>query len=292
MAKIQEVQGKNGNNTISATTISSWSRQQKLAMIAGFAVLGLVLGLSACSKQSSKPAQSVASSQATPQTTTTAVSTQPAPSTAAVTPKKVHKKRPATVSYSDPNSGLSFRYPRKFELGGGDKAEPQFAEMGPALMNFVQPGGRTVATVNMPSNSYPGTDFTGGFFNVNVNRSLSEQECSQFAFVDTRDADGEALEADKVKIGSMDLEKASNFSADVLKQSEVQYFHRYENGACYEFVLGLGTAGYGTKDEISPVDREQVFGRLEKILETVKIETAEQPSVAATQTVESGEQSK
>jgi hypothetical protein len=291
MAKIQEMQGK---NTISATTISSWSRQQKLAMVAGFALLGLLLFVGACSKQSSRPAQSLSLNQGptTPQTTSV-TSTQPAgaPATPATAAKKVHKKRPATVTYSDPNSGVSFHYPRKFELATGDKAEAQFAEMGPAPMNFVQPGGVAIATVNMPENSYPGTDFTTGFFNVNVNRSLSEQECSQFAFVDTRDADGEPLEADKVKIGSMDLEKTSEFSADAMKQAEAQYFHQYENGACYEFVLGVGTAGYGTKDDIKPVDRDQVFSRLEKILETVKIQTVEQPKVAATQTVESGDQS-
>ena len=291
MAKIQEMQGK---STISATTISSWSRQQKLAMVAGFALLGLLLFLGACSKQSSKPAQSLVLDQnaTTPQTNAVAASTQPAtaPTTAATAPKKVHKKRPASVTYSDPNSGISFRYPRKFQLGTGEKAEAQFADIGPAPMNFVQPGGVAVATVNIPENSYPGTDFTTGFFNVNVNRSLSEQECSQFAFVDTRDPDGEPLEADKVKIGSMELEKTSEFSADAMKQAEAQYFHRYENGACYEFVLGLGTAGFGTKD-ITPVDRDQVFSRLEKILETVKIQSVEQPKVAATQTVESGDQS-
>ena len=44
------------NNTVSGTTLSSWSRQQKIAMatIAGFAILGLLLALSACSKQSSE----------------------------------------------------------------------------------------------------------------------------------------------------------------------------------------------------------------------------------------------
>lgn len=289
MAKIQEMQGK---HTISATTISSWSRQQKLAMVAGFALLGLLLFLGACSKQSSKTGQTLALNQAPTTPQTTAASTQPAtaPTPPAVAPKKVHKKRPATVTYSDPNSGISFRYPRKFGLATGDKAEAEFADMGPAPMNFVQPGGVTVATVNMPEQSYPGTDFTTGFFNVNVNRSLSEQECSQFAFVDTRDADGEPLEADKVKIGSLELQKTSEFSADAMKQAEAQYFHRYENGACYEFVLGLGTAGYGTKEEIKPVDHDQVFSRLEKILETVKIEAVEQPKVAATETVESGDQ--
>jgi hypothetical protein len=129
------------NNTFTGTTLSSWSRQQKLAMIAGFVILGILLGLSACSKQSTKPAlvgvsgptQTAAAPAATTTTTATA-STTPA------APKKVHKKRPTTVTYRDANSGVSFVYPRKYELASGDKAQPQFAEMGAAPMNFVQPG--------------------------------------------------------------------------------------------------------------------------------------------------------
>ena len=37
-------------------------------------------------------------------------------------------------------------------------------------------------------------------------------------------------------------------------------------------VLGLGTAGYGTEEGIEAVNREQVFGKLEKILASVKIQ--------------------
>jgi hypothetical protein len=142
-------------------------------------------------------------------------------------------------------------------------------------MNFVQPGGVAVATVALPGGSYPGTDFASAFFNVNVNRSVSELECEHFAFVDTRNADGEPVDAEKVKIGSTDMEMTSNFSASAMKQAETQYYHSYENGACYEYVLGLGTAGYGTKDGIQPVNRDEVFAKLEKILSTVKINPIE-----------------
>jgi hypothetical protein len=65
--------------------------------------------------------------------------------------------------------------------------------------------------------------------------------------VDTRNSDGEPIEAEKVKVGSSDMEMTSDFTASIEQQSETEYYHRYENGACYEFVLGLGTAGYGTK---------------------------------------------
>jgi len=270
----------NTNHTISGTKLSSWSRQQKIAMIATFVMLGFLLAFSACSKQSQKPAQVGVSnpapapgpSAATPAATTAATSAAPV--------KKIHKKRPLTVTYNDPNSGVSFRYPRKYEFADGGKAQPQFDGLGPLPMNFVQPGGAAVVTVAMPKGSYPGTDFSSAFFNVNVNRSLSEEECSHFAFVDARDADGKSVEAEKVKVGSMELEKTSDFSASALKQAEAQYYHRYENGACYEFVLGLGTAGYDSTDGIEPVDRDQVFARLEKILATVKIQPVAQEQVA------------
>jgi hypothetical protein len=271
------------NDTISGMTLSSWSRQQKLAMIAGFAILGLLLALSACSKQSSKPALAAVSSPAsTP--ATPAVTAPPATSpTAAALPapaKKTPKKRPANVTYSDPNSGVSFLYPRKFALTSGDKALPQLAGVGDVPMNFVQSGGVAVATVALPDRSYPGTDFASAFFNVNVNRSVSEQECAHFAFVDTSNADGEPVDAEKVNIGSTEMEMTSNVSASATAQAEAQYYHSYENGACYEYVLGLGTEGFATEGGVEHVKRDEVFAKLEKILATVKINPVELEHVA------------
>jgi len=268
------------NNTISGTMLSSWSRQQKLAMIAGFAILGLLLVVSACSKQSPKPAlvgvSGPVSSSATPATAVTAATAPTAAASPAPT-KRTTKKRPANVTYSDANSGVSFLYPRQFALASGDKAQPQLAavSMNEAPMNFVQPGGVAVATVALPGDSYPGTDFASAFFNVNVNRSVSEQECSHFAFVDTRNADGEPVDAEKVKIGSTDMEMTSDFSANAIKQAETQYYHSYENGACYEYVLGLGTEGFATEGGIEHVNRDEVFAKLEKILASVKINPVE-----------------
>jgi len=267
------------NNTISGTMLSSWSRQQKLAMIAGFAILGLLLVVSACSKQSPKPAlvgvSSPASSSATPAAATVPVT---APTTAAspATAKKTSKKRPANVTYSDANSGVSFLYPRKFALTSGDKTQPQLAvSTNEVQMNFVQPGGVAVATVALPGGSYPGTDFASAFFNVNVNRSVSEQECERFALVDTRNSVSEAINTEKVTIGSTDMEMTSNFSANAIKQAETQYYHSYENGACYEYVLGLGTEGFATEGGIEHVNRDEVFAKLEKILASVKIKPVE-----------------
>jgi hypothetical protein len=271
------------NNTFTGTTLSSWSRQQKLATLAAFVILTILLGLSACSKQSAKPVLVAGSG---PAQTSPAQPVTAAPASAfgalagPVAPNKTHKKRPMVVTYSDANSGVSFVYPRKYELSSGDKALPEFADIGAPPMNFGQPGGVSVASVTLPAASYPGTDFTSGFFHVNVNRSLSQQECSHFAMVDTRNPDGEPVDAEKVKIGSRDIEMTSVFSANAVKQAEARYYHSYENGACYEFVLGLGTTGYGTQQSVEPVDREEVFQKLEKILGSVKIQPVEREHVA------------
>ncbi|MGB8014242.1 MAG: hypothetical protein WCF68_21715 [Terriglobales bacterium] len=248
-------------------------------MIASFALLGVLLVISACSKQSAKPALTGVSGPAASSVMPAVVATLPATPTAAVpaTPtKKTSKKRPANVTYSDPNSGVSFVYPRKAELTSGDKAQPQLVGVGDVPMNFVQPGGVTVATVALPAASYPGTDFSSAFFNVNVNRGVSEQECSHFAFVDTRNADGEPVDAEKATIGSADMEKTSSFTASAIAQAETQYYHRFENGACYEYVLGLGTEGFATEGGIKHVNRDEVFAKLEKILATAKINPVEE----------------
>jgi hypothetical protein len=295
MATIWKTTSKaTNNNTYTGTMLSSWSRQQKLAMVAGFVILGILLGVSACSKQSAKPAlagvTSPATTPATPAAALPVATTTTAQATPAA-PKKVHKKRPANVTYRDPGSGLSFVYPRKFEVSTGAKAQPVFADMGPAPMNFVQAGGITVVTVTLPAKLYRGTDFTTAFFNVNLNRSLTEEECSQFAFVDKRDGDGQPDNPEKVKVGSKDMDMTSDFAANALQQAEAQYYHSYENGDCYEYVLGLGTAGYGAAG-VEPVDRAEVFQKLEKIMATVKVHPVEQEPQVAKQTTARAESAK
>jgi hypothetical protein len=284
------------NNTLSGTILSSWSRQQKLAMIAGFAILGLLLVVSACSNQASKPALVSVPGPVSTSLVAPAFATTPAAATAApVSPatKKTPKKRPANVTYDDANSGVSFLYPRKFALTSGGKAQSERAGIGEMSMNFVRPGGVAVATVAVPSGSYPGTDFASAYFNVNINRSLSEQECSHFAFVDTRDADGKPIDAERVKIGSTDMEMTSDFSAGALKQVETQYYHRYANGACYEYVLGLGTEGFGAKAGITHIDRDEVFAKMEKILATATVKAGpveEEPVAEQTAAAISGKE--
>ena len=83
------------------------------------------------------------------------------------------------------------------------------------------------------------------------------------------------------------MAETSDFSASTMTQTETQYYHNYESGACYEYILSVGTAGYGTKDSVEPVNRDEIFAKLEKILATVKVNPGE-PEHLAEQIATSG----
>jgi hypothetical protein len=163
--------------------------------------------------------------------------------------------------------------------------------MGQAPINFVQPGGITIATVTVPAKSYPGTDFATAFFTVNVNRGLTAEQCSQFAFVDKREASGQPDNPEKVKVGAKDMAVITDFSANALQQAETKYYHSYENGACYEYVLGLGSAGFGSEG-VDPVDRAQIFQKLEKIMATVTVQPVDHEQQVAEKTANPSESTK
>ena len=269
---------------------SVWTRADKIGVIASLALLGVLFAVSACSRQEQKPPL-VSATTAAPSSSASSINPAELPGTGTIAasaqltapaPKKARKKLAANVKYSDANSGVSFIYPRKAALASGDKVQAATTVPSDLPMNFVEPGGTAVAAVALPGKQYAGTDFGAAQFRVNVNRSVSADQCPHFAFVDTSDGDGESIDAESVKVGSSDMKMTSEFAGSATTQLETRYYHAYENGACYEYVLGLSTAGFG-QEGVQAVDRDEVFGRLEKILATVKIRPVAEEQVAQKQ---------
>jgi hypothetical protein len=155
-----------------------------------------------------------------------------------------------------------------------------------ASMGFVQPGGVSVARVEFPKSAYAGTDLASAFFNVNVNRNLSSSECNQFASPESGKP-GLAPPA-KVKVGQTEFSQIEDLNT--AENRETHYYHLFENNACYELALGLNVANVASDNEITPVNRQGVFEKLNKILASVKIMPNDQGEVAAQTTQEtSGE---
>src|SRR5271165_3848097 len=95
-------------------------------------------------------------------------------------PKKAVHKKPATVNYTDKTYGVTFEYPRRYAIETGDAAR-DLVLSNPVPMNFVQPGGVALAAVELPETGFANTDFSSGFFNVSVHRTLTADQCNEFA---------------------------------------------------------------------------------------------------------------
>jgi hypothetical protein len=251
-----------------------FTRPMGIAVISGLLVgSALTVG---CSNKESKPAVSqtqmsttqMASSQ--PVTPTPASSITPA---SAPVPKKVVKKRPATVKYNDETHGVSFRYPWQYSVKRGDAIDSQSIPM-----DFVQQGGEAAVSIDVPKSYFPETDLASAFFRVNINKNLTEAECGQFA--SPQGSDKDAIEPSKLSLGGLELQEVEDIAGDDSQQEDTKYYHLFQNGACYEFALGLSTESQGN-DDTMPVNRDKVFRRLETILATVKINAEAAPQVAA-----------
>jgi hypothetical protein len=225
------------------------------------------------------------------------------------TPRKpvVHRK-PATVNYTDKTYGVTFEYPRRYAIETGDAAS-ELIQTNPVPMNFVQSGGVALAAVELPETGYINTDFSSAFFNVSVHKTITADQCSEFAVPqskpvaksETAVASPEVAKPDsapatksdpqstassdqpksstptqdapsnsKLMLGDMELRATEAVTGEGTRQSDSKYFHIYQNGSCYEFTLNV-TTDASAEGLVKHVDRDKVFNRLEQILSTVKI---------------------
>ncbi len=260
-------------------------KNQTVGALGALAMFAAVIVIGSCSR-SSKPVAVQQPVQPAAPVSVPAV-TRPAPPPAPVQAKaRTRKHRAATLSYVNREYGLSFNFPRSYRLKTGNAVQSASGLTDPAQMNFVQPGGVMLAAVEMPGNSYPGTDFKSGLVNVSVNPGMTSEACAQFALSEPGTGT-EALsqvKVDDVKIGAIEFREVENPSGATTKQAGARYYHAFSSGVCYEFALGVGTDGDVNLEEITPVDREQVFGKLEKILATVKFHPAVLPETGADET--------
>ncbi len=265
---------------------TAWEKDASALLFAALLVVcSITVG---CSKDRPQPVSSYqipTTQSSNPAVSTDLLPASSVPEPAKKAPKKVARKRPSTVTYSDKTYGVSFQYPRKYALDTGDAANELIAS-GLVPMNFTQPGGTALAAVSVPAASFPGTDFESGLFNVSVNKSISAEDCGQFAVPQPdpkapADSGTQAHAASsKLMVGELELESTEAVAAEGSKQNDAKYFHVFQNGTCYEFALKVGTMA-GTETATKHVDHDKVFSRLEKILATMKITPAAAPEVVA-----------
>jgi len=255
------------------------------ATAAATAVLALmvVLDFNGCSKSNNKNAQAQPSSQSVQSAGTPAVAqSQPVDQlekkVEAVIEKKKAIKHASTATYKNSTYGISFRYPKTYTMLTPEKDSKESAWPDPVAMNFTEPGGETLTTLVLPGTR------ASSYFKASVNKGVTAEQCSKFATTPEPteastnppvDAEDDSIVPVKTNILGVEFAKAES----VTEQSEARYYHHFENGACYEFALGVADAPGSTK----PVDHLQVFDKLERIMTTVKIKSDPVPVVATSE---------
>lgn len=242
--------------------------------------LAFVLDFDGCSSSkknsninSANQSQSVASPSPTP--AVQSVASLENKIDTAIEKKKPAIKRISTATYKNATYGVTFRYPKTYTMLTPDKDSKESAWPDPVAMNFIDPNGETLTTLVLPGTR------ASSYFKLSVNKTLNEEQCGKFAStpeqpevatnppVDTND---DSIAPEKTNVLGVEFSKAES----VTDQSEARYYHHFENGACYEFALGVEDAPNTTK----PIDHLQVFDKLERIMTTVKIKTEPAPAVA------------
>lgn len=235
-------------------------------MAAALAVV-FAVAIDGCSSKNKQTSQNV-----NPSSTLASLAVpSPTPAaTPAVVAKKKTTKRPATVTYSDKTSGISFRYPWKYKLLTPDKGDEAKAELAKLPTNFMNASASSIVAVELSN------DPVTSFMNVSVVKGISADQCRQFAMSSPQSNNETPIETDdesgvsKVSLRGVEFSKAD----EVTEQLEARYYHHFEpgldknTGSCYEFALGISEPPEST----NTVDEAARFQQLERIFGTVKIQ--------------------
>jgi hypothetical protein len=87
-------------------------------------------------------------------------------------------------------------------------------------MNFVQSGGVTLAAVELPETGFINTDFSSAFFNVSVHKTITADQCSEFAVPQSKPVAKSETAAASTEVGKTEVSKtevAKPDSASVTK---------------------------------------------------------------------------
>lgn len=217
----------------------------------------------------------------------------------------------AFAMYSDPEYGVSFRYPRNFALiDSGDEdidsdrviSWQQAKQAGAGVrtaeeLNADDPGAALLATIVVPDDAYPNTSFAGGSVQFAVNRYQTAAGCRANLAARVGDAKGATgtVMAQGVSFAWVDTD-----AGDGNTEFSERDYAGFVNDACYEFFVRVGvkapapavaeavlqnvSTGAASPDRTSSVTSEESVGsrrpderklltHLEKIVSSLQVES-------------------
>jgi len=167
-------------------------------------------------------------------------------------------------TYSNPEQGISFRYPRYYALEEGELEEHSFFLKRQEDLDLEQPGATLVATVLIPEDGYPNTTFEHGSLQLLVNDSATPQACKE------PPGSGEPEAASTLKSTTLQgvLFRGTEWQYETAGTQVVERrYTGFANGQCYEFRLVVAAEIATEPDGVTkPIDEMRILRQLEKIV--------------------------
>jgi hypothetical protein len=190
---------------------------------------------------------------------------------------------PTSTTYQSADYGVSFEYPNNLTVKPGDTAEGDYGLYTP--YGPYQNASNTVSliTVEIPPSLYPGTNLKGAYFNLSVDRQLSQSQCLALTAQPGPNNGGGTI-----TIGGVMFNWTRAGSVAMGTDEFSENYSGYTNGTCYEFNLGdttgsdvspTGTIELGSANDIS---------LLEGTLSSVKFTNSIVSSTSTTATSNNG----
>jgi hypothetical protein len=172
----------------------------------------------------------------------------------------------AFAVYNNPTYGVSFRYPRNFELQ--EAFEP--SSMKPLeQLTGPQSDSIPVAAVVIPNDAFPNTAFRGGYLQFAVNPAVKPESCQSFVVPrdpDWRDSTGTFTISGSKFLWWQSRDVANHM--DYYTRIYAGFFH----GACYEFYLEVTDSISMVPDPAEkPADSQKILRQLDKIVSSLQL---------------------
>jgi hypothetical protein len=230
--------------------------QAKGFILLTVAMVGWVLGGCSSKAASPKSEKSVRSTSAVPVSLEHKPVAKPAP------------REGAFSTYTNPKHGVEFHYPRNFALDEG--APEDVAGVRSELeVQSEQPGAVLVATVVVPDDAYPNTNFAGGSLQFGVNRYLAAEGCRDLLISQMGDSSGPT---GVTTIQGVAFAWAENDEGDANAEYLERDYAGFSNGTCYEFFLRVGVGPETGEDGVRPADQKKILSHLENIVGSLQIQ--------------------
>lgn len=170
-----------------------------------------------------------------------------------------------TSTYQNTDYGVSFEYPSNWTVKSGDTAEGDYGlytQYGPQYA----PTAVSLITVEIPPSLYPGTNLEGAYFNLSVDKQLSQSQCSALI-----PPFGPNNIPDKVIV--IDGVTFTRYAAGGVAAGTDEFtenYSGYTNDTCYEFNLGDTTGNDVSATGVKMSGSANDISVLEGVLSSVK----------------------